>query len=134
MANPYLKYFSREDILQRECAAFLRHYRIPILWAHPPNEGKRTPFEQFRMKELCSNPGIPDILIFESRGGFHGLAIELKVGTSPTANQLKWQADLRIKGWKSEVIRNKDISIAFDEFRAMVDDYIAGKCIKEGWR
>jgi hypothetical protein len=134
MANPYLKYFTPEDVLQREIAAFLRHYRIPILWMHPHNEGRRTPYERFRMKELGGSPGIPDILIFESRGGYHGMAVELKVTGYPTEHQTKWLADMQAKGWRAEIIKNKDIGKAYEEFCELLNSYMAGKIVKEGWR
>jgi hypothetical protein len=128
------KYLTHEDILQRECAAYLNHYRIPVLWMHPPNEGRRTKFERFKFLQLGGKAGIPDIMVFEARGGYHGLAVELKVTSSATESQKKWHQELRTRGWRVEVIKNKDIGKGYEQFREIIDAYMMGKLQMEGFR
>lgn len=68
---------------------------------HIPNEGKRTKFEQYKLKALGVMAGMPDLMIFDPRGNYSGLAIELKAGyNKPTENQKKCLRELKKRKWK----------------------------------
>lgn len=58
----------------------LRYGLHPELRAlfHVPNGGKRGKFEAARLKQQGVRPGVLDYMLPRSRGGYHGLAIELK--------------------------------------------------------
>ena len=107
--NPFWKYLGPEDILQAYCVSHILEDYPKLIWMHPPNEGKRTRFEQFKALVLGITPGIPDILIFKSCKGFNGLAIELKSekGRS-TANQKAMQEKLKECGWCVLEIRTEN--------------------------
>lgn len=48
--------------------------------------------------------GFPDIFIYEPRGSYYGLAIELKVGKNrATKEQLKWRDELNKRGYVAEI-------------------------------
>ena len=48
--------------------------------------------------------GFPDLFIYEPRGDYHGLAIELKVGyNKPSAIQKIWINNLKIRGYMATV-------------------------------
>jgi len=86
---------------------------------HIPNEGKRTRFEQFKLKKMGVVAGMPDVMIFDPRGGFSGLAIELKAGyNKPTENQKKCLRELENRNWK--VFWSKSI----DEVLEKIDNYM----------
>ena len=121
----------KEDNLQVAVAVFLDLKRV--LWTHVANERKTTPRAGKRLKDKGVKSGVPDVLIFESRGGFVGLAIELKVerdngrkkdGTKRkptrsrlTDNQKKWLSDLSSKRWETVVCYNLDEVIgAFEKY------------------
>ena len=84
--------------------------------AHIPNEGKRTKFEQYKLKALGVMAGMPDVMIFDPKGIYSGLAIELKAGyNKPTENQKKCLRELENRKWKvfwsnnlDEVLQNID--------------------------
>ena len=97
MANPYEKYLGGEDKLQRAIINYLQMQYPDAIFTHPMNEGKRTKFEQYKMKYLGAKPGIPDLLIFTPNNVFSGLAVELKYKyNKPTDNQKKWLKCLKI--------------------------------------
>lgn len=46
------------------------------------------------------SPGVPDLLVFEARKGYVGIALEMKAsGGRPSLEQLRWQEALRARGW-----------------------------------
>jgi hypothetical protein len=99
-ANPYQKYLKGEDQLQRAVMNYIEMQYPGTIYTHPMNEGKRTPFEQYKMKYLGAKPGIPDLLIFTPNANRGGLAIELKYKyNKPTPNQKKWLKWLENCNW-----------------------------------
>ena len=65
--------------------------------------------QRIKAKQTGYKRGFPDLFIYESRGGFHGLAIELKVGyNKPTKEQLDWIGRLTNNGYLATVCRNLD--------------------------
>ena len=68
--------------------------------------------QRIKSKKTGYKKGFPDLFIYESRGGFHGLAIELKVGyNKPTAEQLEWVHKLTLNGYLATICRNLDETI-----------------------
>lgn len=88
MKNPFQRFLGKEDLLQNQVMKYLSYKYPKALFTHVANEGKRTPFEQYKMKYLGTKPGIPDLMIFTPNAKRSGLAIELKAGyNKPTENQ-----------------------------------------------
>lgn len=101
-ANPFYKYLGPEDRMQNKVMTYLQLQYPQAIYTHPPNEGKRTPFERFKLKFLGAKAGVPDILIFTPNKSNNGLAIELKAGKKkPTESQEQWLKDLKACGWAS---------------------------------
>jgi hypothetical protein len=108
-ANPYQKYLKGEDQLQRAVMNYIEMQYPGTIYTHPMNEGKRTPFEQYKMKYLGAKPGIPDLLIFTPNANRGGLAIELKYKyNKPTPNQKKWLKWLENCNWAVDWHNNFD--------------------------
>lgn len=61
-------------------AAQMQHYKWPELelMHHIPNGGSRNRVEAARLKAQGVKSGIPDVFLPVSKGGFHGLYIEMK--------------------------------------------------------
>lgn len=120
MSNPYLKYLGKEDKLQRAVLDYFKLQYPNAIIAHPANEGRRTKFEQFKLKYLGVKSGLPDILCFTPSGEYNGLAIELKVGyNKPTQNQKTWLRLLDNCKWKAEWTNN------FEDTKALIDTYFS---------
>jgi hypothetical protein len=101
MSN-YAKWYGKESDFQETVARFLDS--LEVAWNHCPNGGNRNSREGASLKRQGVKAGFPDISIFEPRGSFHGLFIELKRdGEKPRANQLIWLNDLYSKGYQTAV-------------------------------
>ena len=65
--------------------------------------------QRIKAKKSGYKKGFPDLFIYEPRGTYHGLAIELKVGyNKPTAEQLAWLEKLTTKGYVACICRGID--------------------------
>ena len=60
--------------------------------------------------------GFPDLFIYEPRGSYHGLAIELKVGyNKPTLEQINWANKLTERGYLAMTSNGLDQTIEIIE-------------------
>tara|TARA_R110001606_G_C14921396_1_gene596684 strand:- start:50 stop:385 length:336 start_codon:yes stop_codon:yes gene_type:complete len=56
--------------------------------------------QRIKAKKSGYKRGFPDIFIYEPRGNYHGLAIELKIGyNKPSFHQLIWLNKLTDRGY-----------------------------------
>jgi len=118
MTNPFKKYLGKEDKLQSNVMRYIAFTYPYAVFSHISNEGKRSPFERYKMKYLGAKPGIPDIMIFNPNKKYNGLAIELKVGyNKPTESQKKWIDDLNKLNWKATWSND------FDQIINLIDSY-----------
>lgn len=116
--NNFERYLTKEDKLQNAVMTYLRLSQPKTLTIHVPNEGKRTPFERYKFKYLGGKAGVPDVLCFENRGGFSGLAIELKVGyNKPTESQLECLKMLEHGNWSAHWCNS------FEKAKEIIDHY-----------
>jgi len=128
MVNPFEKFLTKEDLLQRAVVNYIRLQYPKAFMCHIPNEGKRTKFEQFKAKVLGIVSGMPDVMIFnpgyQKTDGifdgikFMGLAIELKIKPNkPSPAQISVLNNLKVHNWSTHVC------YSFDEVKAIVHDY-----------
>lgn len=77
---------------------------------HSPNEGKHKVQYRVKQKRLGVSAGFPDLVLYLPRGGFTGLAIELKSdsGNKPTQSQIDWLDRLGESGWMAAWCRGFD--------------------------
>lgn len=116
--NKYHKYLGKEDMLQHAVMEYVRHQYPHALCVHVPNEGKRSPFMQYKVKYLGIVSGVPDVLIFNPNDKFNGLAIELKWGRNkPTENQKKFIDRLQRVNWCAEWVNT------FQDAQNLIDKY-----------
>jgi len=121
--NYLRKFLGLEDLLTIQTANFMRVKGI--IFHHTFNEAKRSRTMMSKLKGFGVMTGIPDFLIFESRGGFSGLAIELKViYASGKKNycseyQKKAQEVLTERGWSTHT------AWTFDEFEEILEAYMS---------
>ena len=110
----------KEDDLQMATANLLDLKKL--LWCHVANERKTSFQAGARLKKKGVKSGVPDCLIFEPRGYYVGLAIELKIKPNETTdNQIKWLTELSLKNWHCVVCYN------IDEVIKVLDEYLNNK-------
>jgi len=82
--------------------------------------GMRTSYLQaIKMKRTGYVKGFPDLFIYEPRGEFHGLAIEMKKEKGGTASpeQKSWQEQLRNRNYASYICKGNEEAIkVIDEY------------------
>lgn len=82
---------------------------------------QRTIRQAVAAKRLGMVRGWPDVMVFEPRSQYCGLALELKVGRNKaTPDQLRCMEALRGRGWKCVVIRPTD------DWPDVIDAYLRG--------
>ena len=65
--------------------------------------------QRIKAKKSGYKRGFPDLFIYEPRGNYHGLAIELKIGyNKANKEQLYWQKELIKRGYKAEICTGID--------------------------
>lgn len=113
----YQKFIGKEDDFQKAVARYLDS--LGVLWFHCPNEGKVPVQYRAKQKAKGLKSGVLDILIFETRGKFNGLGIELKVGyNKPSDEQKNWLFKLSEKGWQTHWTNSLDEAIE------IIDNYL----------
>lgn len=76
-----------------------KHPEIDLMF-HIPNGGSRNKLEAANLKKQGVKAGVPDLFLPVSRGGYHGLFIELKYGKNkPTEKQTEWLKNLNEQGY-----------------------------------
>ena len=92
-----------------------------LLFIHVPNESKRSRWYGTMLKRMGMKAGFPDIFIFEPRGKYHGMAIEMKYGKGKqTMSQKDWELALTARGYAYFVC------YSFDDAVAVLKKYMRG--------
>lgn len=86
---------------------------------HIPNGGYRSAATAGRMKAEGVKAGVPDLFLPVSRGGYHGLFIEMKAGKNKaTLLQRQWLEDVKAQGYCAEVC------VGWEEASKILTDYL----------
>jgi hypothetical protein len=106
-----------EDELQMAVAKYL-DFR-GVLWCHVANERNTSFIKGARLKKKGVKSGVPDCLIFEPRGMYVGLVIELKIKPNKVSlNQKEWLTKLKNNKWSAHT------AYSFDEAKEIIDNYL----------
>jgi len=90
---------------------------------HTPNK-----MAAIRMKRTGYKAGHPDIIIYEPRGKYHGMAVELKCGSYSSPEQKKWQEELIKRGYYAIIVPGKfDFYESRDYLEQETDKYLRGE-------
>ena len=118
----YTKFLGPEDHHHKSVITYLAHQYPESFWFHPPQEAKRSRFEQWKAKWLGLRPGIVDFIILEPMGEYHGLVLELKAGrNTPTPHQEKFLQNAKARGYAAAW------SSTFDQSKEILDRYFSGE-------
>lgn len=95
--------------------------------------GMRAPrYAAIRMKRAGYKKGHPDIVIYEPRAGWHGMAVETKVGQYPSQEQKEWQRRLLARGYYAIIVPGR---LDFWEARKYLENetlqYLQGQIRRE---
>ena len=75
--------------------------------------------QRIKMARTGYVKGFPDLFIYEPRGEYHGLAIEMKKvkGSKIEPEQVQWQEQLRNRGYASYICKGNEEAIkVIDEY------------------
>lgn len=94
--------------------------------------GLRTSMKQaVKMKRTGYKRGFPDIFIYEPRGGWHGMAVEIKYKGRPTKEQLGWLVDLCARKYYATYIPyNSSFRDCQEWLVKETEKYLDGKIVK----
>ena len=119
----YQKWVGKESDFQKAAARYLDY--LGVLWNHCPNGGQRDSNRQkaqrrgAQLKAEGVKAGFPDVAIYEPKGEYLGLFIELKKeGGKVSTEQRVWLDRLQQRGYK---VYKTD---SLDEFIDLVDNYL----------
>lgn len=111
-----------EYVMQRHCVDYLKSEHPLLVFTATVGGAHLTrgPIGFAKLRASGYLNGIPDLLIFEPRGKFHGLFIELKLPGRPLrVEQASVHARLIDRGYRTETC------YSFDEFKAVICAYLA---------
>lgn len=118
------KYFSEEDHLHYQIVQWMSYAHKEAFFIHVRNEtgAKVTPTMMNKMAALGVRRGVPDLLFFDARHGYSGLAIEIKTPTGTVKReQQQFLTHLSHRGWLTSVIRG------FDQAKEIINNYYSCK-------
>jgi hypothetical protein len=122
-SNPYSKFLTPEDHVHIQVCEYIKwKYRGAVVH-HSPNSGKRSYFEQYKLKALNVSAGFPDLIVFYPKSkGSKVIAIELKAGKNKATDYQKaWIDHLNSTGVPARVCTG------FDQAKEFVDECFAKK-------
>ena len=94
-------------------ADFLRKSYPCLHWTSTMNGMWTTKGTAVKAQKAGMNPGVPDILIFDHRGPYGGLAIEMKRirGSVVSPEQIDFIKFFRSIGWRAEICKGAEKAI-----------------------
>lgn len=111
---------SPEHDIQVRIVDHLEAMAVPPLYSATVGGVRVAMHTALRMKQAGYKKGIPDLLIFEPRNGYCGLALEVKTPTGRASeHQKEWQRQLQERGWKAVISKGLDACIK------EIDDYFS---------
>lgn len=110
-----------EEALIQEAVINYINAQYPNLLYCASAGGVRTSMKQaVKMKKTGYVKGFPDLFIYEPKGQWHGLAIEMKTAKGVMSQSQKdWQEKLINNGYHAVTCKS------FDEAKKVIDDYMA---------
>lgn len=99
--------------IQTRVAQYLDTEHPNVLWCASAGGARTSMNEAKRLKAAGYKKGFPDVFVYEPRGAFHGLAIELKKekGGRVSQSQKEWKQALEERGFHAAVAKGYDAAI-----------------------
>jgi hypothetical protein len=122
-----------EQTLQEQYIFYL--YSRGVLFCASAGGMRTNMRTAIKMKKAGYKKGHPDVIIYESRAGWHGMTTELKVGGYPSAEQKEWQSELLKRGYYAIIVPRKlDFYEARNYLEKETSRYLAGEIKLEDFR
>jgi len=104
--NHYAKYVKGETALHVNIVKYLNLKSSSLAFHHSPNEGRRTPYEQYLLKNMGVSSGFPDFQIFCLNNKDNKIIfVEIKYKDNvPTDKQENWLSKLYSMGYLTYVV------------------------------
>lgn len=110
-----------ESVEQIQLVARVRHFHPDVIIFAVPNGGLRDKRVAAKLKAEGVLASVPDLVVAEPRGPYHGLYVEMKrVGGKATLDQADMMHRLRERSYRVELAAD-GVDAAF----AMVERYLA---------
>ncbi|MDA9755367.1 VRR-NUC domain-containing protein [Flavobacteriales bacterium] len=109
-----------EHDIQCRLARFIDDAWPDVLWCASAGGARTSMREAKRLKASGYKRGFPDVFVYEPRGRWHGLAIELKKekGGRVSASQREWIAALEARGYRAVVAKG------FEAAKEVLTEYL----------
>jgi len=109
---------SKEDDLQVAVVTYLKLKYKALYCASLGGQYQKHISQRMKAKRTGYVAGFPDLFIYESKGDYSGLAIELKVkGNYASPKQKDWIEKLNARGYSAHVCTG------FDNAKEVIDNY-----------
>tara|TARA_R110002074_G_scaffold459_1_gene2280 strand:+ start:1365 stop:1712 length:348 start_codon:yes stop_codon:yes gene_type:complete len=109
---------AKEDNLQAAVVTYLRLEYKALFCASLGGQYQKYQSQRMKAKRTGYIAGFPDLFIYEPKGIYNGLAIELKVkGNYASPKQKDWISNLNDRGYLAEVCTG------FDDAKKTIDNY-----------
>lgn len=117
-----------EHLEQVQMVARVRHFHPDVIIFAVPNGGLRRKTEAIRLKAEGVLASVPDLVVAEPRGPFHGLFVEMKrVGGKATKDQAAMMERLRARGYRVHLgADGVDAAFAAVEWYLMLPPHCCG--------
>ena len=115
-----------ERQLQQWLALYLHMHRL--LYCASAYGFYTSKVQAGKIKKAGYRAGFPDMFIYEPRGKYHGMAIELKMGSRTTLEQKGWRSALCERGYYAVIMpTNLTYRQAQDWLEKEIEDYLKGE-------
>ena len=109
---------NKEDDLQTAVVTYLKLEYKALFCASLGGQYQKYQSQRMKAKRTGYVAGFPDLFIYEPKGKYNGLALELKVkGNYASPKQKKWLLDLTERGYDAWVCTG------FDQAKEVIDNY-----------
>ena len=114
--------------IQKRLTEYIDTEHPNVLWCASVGGARTSINEAKRMKATGYKRGFPDVFVYEPRGPFHGLAIELKKdsGGRVSPSQIEWRQALELRGYHATIGKGFDMAVD------ILEKYLAGNTAKKG--
>ena len=98
---------------QKKLTDYIDTKHPEILWSASAGGARTSITEAKRIKASGYKEGFPDVFVYEPRGPFHGLSIEMKKekGGRVSPAQKKWKEALSVRNYMSTVAKGVDHAV-----------------------